>query len=123
MRAALAVSGEYRALDVMHSRFVSASSGLDAECVAFLWLEMARPTSCCPGGHHCVRPRSETLKDGQRWPSISDALVNRTVKRYQPAFIHYDPGSDAESGLCYNALPRPLMPRVAPQQERTRVRR
>lgn len=66
-----------------------------------MWLALSQPTRCCPGGQ-CLRPRSETIKDDQLWPSVTDALINRTVERYAPAFVHYDSGTDADAGMCYN---------------------
>ena len=62
--------------------------------------------TCCSAGGRCLRPRSESHKDSQNWPSVSDELINVTVQRYAP---NLSPNPNhAESGLHSGCPAAPL---------------
>jgi len=98
---ALAYSGDFRALDIMHDSVTTATASLGAKCLAFFWLDQLAATQCSAAGH-CMRPRSMSTKDDQRWTAVSDEYVHAIVKQqYASANRHfYRPYNASNSGLC-----------------------
>jgi hypothetical protein len=89
---ALAYSGDFRALDVVHTSVVHATDSLHGESVFFFWLERPQATA-----RPCMRPRSESEKEGQHWTLISDAYVKLTVRQLYGAVRWHAASSRVDS--------------------------
>lgn len=96
---AVAYSGDFRALDVVHESVARATASLNGDCAFFFWLE--RPTAT--RATTCVRPRSDSTKEGQRWTQVSDAhVLNATLRQlYRAASVHYAEYNSSDAGMCF----------------------